>query len=101
MSRANVGIVQAASLLLSVLVQRSSAEVETVPLSPIPPPPGELVLSYPNSSLPNPSNTRLRFSGPVTSNSSSPTTVTMRYNWTLPSGDLAFSSPVTYVLDPG
>ena len=102
MSRFKVRIWLIGSLVLITLGEHAAAAVETIPVSAIPPPPGELVLSFPNSSVPNPDNTRLRFSGSVRSNPGSPlTTVTLRYNWTLASGDLAYSNPVTYVLDPG
>ncbi len=89
------------AMLLMALVQRAQAAVETIPPSEIPPPPGELVLTFPNPPPPSFDRVHLHFSGSASSNYSSHTTLTWRFDWTLPSGELAYSVPITYGLDPG
>ena len=90
------------SLMLMAIGQSARAAVETIPSSTIPPPPGELRLSFPNPPPPSFNRAELHFFGPVRSNSSPTlTAVTFRFDWTLPSGEQAFSEPVSYGLEPG
>lgn len=101
MSRSKGQAILIVFLLLIPIRQTARAAVETIPSSRIPPPPGELVFTFPHSSVPNPGNTRLRFDGLLRGSPSAPTTVSLRYDWTLSSGQEEFSDPVNYLLDPG
>jgi len=59
MSRLQFRIVSFGALPLMALCQPAPAAFETIPSTPIPPSPGEVRFSFPNSSLPNPGQTIL------------------------------------------
>src|SRR4051812_23753976 len=100
MSRSNGQAFLIALLMVSAIAQHARGAVETVPTSTIPAR-GELKFTFPHSSVPNPGNTLLRFDGELRGSPTFPTTISLRYDWTLLSGGEAFSDLVSYLLDPG
>jgi len=89
-----------AALLLVTLGQRARAATDPVAASV--PPPGELVLKFANDIPPAFDRVHLHFFGDVTSNGfSGQTRITWRFDWLLPSGEVAYSPPVSYALFPG
>src|SRR5947199_8034861 len=101
MSRLFTGFVLAGCLLLIVLAQVAYCAAETIPSSTIPPSPGELRFLYSNPPPPAFDRAHLHFLGSARSSSSSLTTITWKFDWTLPSGELAYGSPVIFDLEPG
>ncbi len=89
------------ALVFVLLGQRAHARVDNVAAS-VPPPPGELVLNFPNEIPPSFDRVNLRFIGSIDSNGySGRALITWKFDWTLPSGDVAYSIPLTYGLDSG
>jgi len=87
--------------MLIALAQPVRAAVDTV-IASVPPPPGELILNFPNEIPPSFDRVNLRFIGSVDSNGfSGRALITWKFDWILPSGDVAYSIPFTYGLDPG
>jgi hypothetical protein len=76
--------------------QRAWAVIDIIPPSTVPPPPGKLVLDF--TTIPPPAFDRehLHFIGRPPA--STPDAITFRFFWELPSGDLAYSIPITYGL---
>jgi hypothetical protein len=87
-------------LLLIALGQHVQAAVETIPTTPIPPPPGELDFLFPNPPPPSFDRVNLRFTGSARSNSSQTTLLTWKFDWRTPTGDLEYSPPIIYALQP-
>lgn len=101
MSRSKTLAILIGLLLFIPTRQSARAAVETIPSSTVPPPPGELRFIYVNPPPPSSNRADLHFLGSARSSSSALTTITWRFDWTLPSGDLAYSSPIIFDLEPG
>ena len=101
MPRSSIQFALIASLLCLGFVTRAEARVDSV-VAPVPPSPGELILSFGNDIPTTFDRLTLRFSGTADSNGySAPTTLTWKFNWKLESGEIRYSVPTTIGLEPG